>query len=156
LILRWFWWRVNAWSEIAAMLAPYIVYPILKYYNVAYEVILMVIVAWSTLVWIIVTLLTRPTDESKLISFYTRIHPGGKGWRRIAQKLPEVKSDRGFGYLLMNWVAGCGLVLFSLFGLGQLIFGYNMAAILYFAAALLCGVLIYRNMSKIGWQSVTD
>jgi hypothetical protein len=137
------------------MLAPYIVYPILKYYDVSYEVTLMIIVAWSTLVWIIVTFITRPTSEEKLISFYRIIHPGGKGWRKIASKLTDVESDKGYGYLLVNWIAGCGLVMLSLFGLGQLIFGQTLSAILYFAAALLCGLLIYRNMNKIGWQSVT-
>jgi len=156
LILRWFWWRINAWSEIAAMLAPYVVYPFLKYYGVSFEVTLMIIVGWSTLVWLTVTFLTRPTKEEKLISFYRNIHPGGRGWRKISSKLPDVKSDKGFGYLMINWIAGCGLVMFSLFGLGQLIFGQNISAILYFVAALLCGMLIYRNMIKIGWKRLTE
>ena len=156
LIFRWFWWRINAWSELAAMLAPYAIYPILKSMGVSFEVTLMIIVAWSTAVWLIVMFLTKPTDEEKLKLFYQRVHPGGRGWKRIAQQLPEVKSDTGFGYLLANWIAGCGLVMFSLFGLGQLIFGKNMSAILYFSAAILCGVLIYRNMRKIGWEKITE
>jgi Na+/proline symporter len=154
LILRWYWWRINAWSEISAMVAPYVVYPILKYYDVSYEIILMVIVAWSTMVWIAVTLITKPTEEKHLIEFYKKIHPGGKGWKRIAGKLPDVKADHGFGYLLVNWIAGCGLVLFSLFGLGQLIFGANFSAVMYFVAAILCALIVYRNMAKIGWKQV--
>ncbi|MFH2096667.1 MAG: sodium:solute symporter family protein, partial [Bacteroidota bacterium] len=112
LIFRWFWWRINAWSEISAMIAPYLIFPILIYvfgwdvYNADFARTLMVLVGWSTAVWLIVTFLTPPSDEARLKEFYTRIHPGGIGWRRIASLLPEVKSDKGYGYLFVNWISG--------------------------------------------------
>ncbi|MDD5507514.1 MAG: Na+:solute symporter [Bacteroidales bacterium] len=154
LILRWFWWRINAWSEIAAMLAPYAIYPFLKARGVDYELSLMIIVLWSTIIWVVVTFLTRPTSNEQLKAFYARVHPGGAGWRRIARELPEVKSDSGFTKLLLNWFAGCGLVLFILFGIGQLIFKAYLSASLYAAGAFLCGLLIHRNMKTMGWEKV--
>lgn len=154
LILRWFWWRINAWSEIAAMLAPYAIYPILKARGIEYELSLMIIVLWSTIIWVVVTFLTRPTSAEQLKAFYTRVHPGGAGWRKIARELPDVKSDSGFTKLFLNWFAGCGLVLFILFGIGQLIFGAYLSASLYALGAFLCGLLIYRNMKTVGWEKV--
>jgi len=154
LILRWFWWRINAWSEIAAMLAPYAIYPFLKARGVDYELSLMIIVLWSTIIWVAVTFLTKPTPDEQLKAFYARVHPGGAGWRKIAREVPDVKSDSGFTKLFLNWFAGCGLVLFILFGIGQLIFKAYLSASLYAAGAFLCGLLIYRNMKTMGWEKV--
>ncbi|MBP6977547.1 MAG: Na+:solute symporter [Bacteroidales bacterium] len=154
LILRWFWWRINAWSEIAAMIAPYAIYPFLKARGMDYESTLMIIVLWSTLVWVVVTFLTRPSSDEKLKDFFRRVHPGGAGWTRIARELPDIQGDTGFNKLFMNWLAGCGLVLFLLFGIGQLIFKAYLPAALYALGAILCGMLIYRNMKKIGWEKV--
>ncbi len=155
LILRWFWWRINAWSEIAAMIAPYAVYPILVFkYRMSYESSLIIIVAWSTLVWLVITFLTRPTDESKLRQFYTRVHPGGRGWREIARSLPEVVSDTGFSRLFINYVCGCLLVMFCLFGFGKIIFKEYLEGMLFLIIALANGWVIYRNLSRTGWEQV--
>lgn len=155
LLLRWFWWRINAWSEIAAMLAPYAVYPILHFhFRMSYEWILIIIVAWSTVVWLIVTYLTAPTKTEVLIEFYKRVHPGGIGWKPIARLVPEVQGDTGFRMLAVNYVMGCLLVLFSLFGIGQLIFGHTIQAIVFFVVALAAGAVIYRNLNKAGWNKI--
>ncbi len=154
LILRWFWWRINAWSEIAAMIAPYAIYPFLKARGLDYEWILMIIVLWSTVVWVVVTFLTRPSSDEKLKEFFRRVHPGGAGWKRIARELPDVRGDTGFNKLFLNWFAGCGLVLLLLFGIGQLIFKAYLPASLYAVGAILCGLLIYLNMKKMGWEKV--
>ena len=155
LLLRWFWWRINAWSEIAAMLAPYAVYPILHFhFRMSYEWILIIIVAWSTIVWLIVTYFTAPTKTEVLVEFYKRVHPGGFGWKPIARLVPEVQGDTGFRMLAVNYVMGCLLVLFSLFGIGQLIFGHTIQAMLFFVVALAAGAVIYRNLNKAGWNKI--
>ncbi len=160
LILRWFWWRINAWSEISAMLAPYVVFPFLKY-RLGWDIIdhdfeqsLIVIVCWSTIVWVVVTFLTRPTHENKLAEFYKKVHPGGIGWRKYRKKLPEVIGDKGLGYMLMNWLLGCVLVMFTLFGVGKLVFHHYTEAVIYFVIALAGAAGIYYNMSKIGWEKM--
>ena len=155
LLLRWFWWRINAWSEIAAMLAPYAIYPILAFhFKLAFEPTLIIIVAWSTLVWLTVTFLTKPTKNEKLLEFYRKVHPGGAGWKPIADQLPEVEGDKGFGVMFANYIAGCFLVLFSLFGIGRIIFGQYLSAAMFLGIAAIAGFIIYRNLSKVGWEKV--
>jgi hypothetical protein len=154
LIFRWFWWRINAWSEISAMLAPYVIYPFLKARGMNYETILMIIVVWSTVVWVVVTLLTKPTSPDQLKAFYIRVHPGGRGWRKIAGELPDIQSDRGFTYLFINWFAGCCMVLSLLFGLGRLIFDPFWSSVPYLLVGLACAAIIYLNMKKMGWEKV--
>lgn len=155
LILRWYWWRINAWSEIAAMLAPYAIYPILHYhFRLPYETSLLFIVAWSTLVWVTVTFFTRPSDEGKLRDFYKRVRPGGPGWRHIAALEPEVEQDKGLHRLFVSWLAGSLMVLFLLFGTGKLIFGEYGPALVYGAVALFMGWVVYYNTSRLGWKKL--
>jgi len=155
LILRWFWWRINAWTEISAILAPFTIYPFI-YKHVEFPNTLLIIVAWSSLVWLVVTFLTKPEREEKLKSFYFRVHPGGAGWKRIAGLMPEVKGDSGYKYLFINWAAGCILVIFTLFGFGKIIFGEFGKGFLFVAIGLVAGSIIYFNMKKIGWEKIAE
>ena len=153
LILRWFWWRINAWSEIAALIAPFAFYPIAKYVlGVAFPESLLVIVAGSTVVWLAVTFLTRPTPEDVLLAFYRRVHPGGLLWKPIADKLPDVKSDTGYWGLLADWLAGVTCVMLCLFGAGKLIFGETTMGLLLLGVAVVLGVLIYWHLSRMKWE----
>ncbi|MBN1251363.1 MAG: Na+:solute symporter [Bacteroidales bacterium] len=160
LLLRWFWWRVNAWSEISAMIAPYLIFPVLKYgfnldvISTDFELSLIIIVIWSSIVWLSVTFLTKPTEEAKLIDFYTKVHPGGIGWTKISNKLPNVKSDEGFGIMFINWFLGSVLVMLSLFGFGKIIFQEYLIGTVFLIIALISGILIYYNFSKQGWGKI--
>ncbi len=162
LILRWFWWRINAWSEITAMVAPYVLLPFLLNDKFGfglsigedYPVVLLSIVAWSTFWWLVVTLKTRPTSEEKLKSFYIKVHPGGIGWRSIDEKLQDVQGDKGFVLMFANWFLGSLLVIFTLFGIGKFIFKDYTLSFTFFAIALISGFLIVRNMKKIGWKKL--
>jgi Na+/proline symporter len=160
LILRWFWWRINAWSEISAMLAPYIIFPVLKYgfgldpISANFELCLIIIVIWSTIVWLTVTLLTKPCTEEKLKDFYTKVHPGGWGWKKYTKLYPEVKQDSGYGYLFLCWFLGCIMVLFFLFGFGKILFQEYLTGIIYLIIATLAGFGILRVMTKIGWKNI--
>ena len=157
LILRWFWWRINAWSEMAAMVAPFIAYPIIKLQlGIVFPNSLLIFVAWSSLVWLAVTFLTRPTDEKTLLSFYRKVHPGGVLWKPIAQKLPDVKGDSGYLQLFIDWLAGVVLVMFGVFGIGKIIFGELGLGLLFLATSALAGGAIYWHLSKIGWEKVGD
>ncbi|MGF7138775.1 sodium:solute symporter family protein [Roseimarinus sediminis] len=160
LILRWFWWRINAWSEISAMLAPYLIFPVLKYglgldpIASDFELSLIIIVIWSTFVWLLVTFLTRPTRDEKLKAFYKKVHPGGWGWKRIAAKMPEVKHDSGYKYLFMNWILGCLLVIFTLFGFGKMLFHEYARGGIYLFIAAISIVFILYNMNQLGWRKL--
>jgi Na+/proline symporter len=153
LILRWFWWRINAWSEIAALVAPFAIYPIVRFvWKVQFPESLLIIVAGSTAVWLAATFLTRPTSEEVLLSFYRRVHPGGPLWKPISDKLPDVKSDTGYWGLLVDWLAGVACVMLCLFGSGKLIFGQTTAGLLLLGGAVILGGLIYWRLSRMTWD----
>lgn len=154
LILRWFWWRVNAWSEISATITPFLILPFIKILNVEFPISLYYIVPATTVVWVLVTYLTKPTDESKLIEFYKRIHPGGVLWNKISSQIPDVKSDSGFLRMFVNWIFGVLLVYSILFGTGSLIFGSFLATTIYFALSAVSIVVIYKNLQHIGWTNL--
>ena len=149
LILRWYWWRVNAWSEIAAMLTPMLVLGILTVSSsMKFPDTLFVIVGITTVVWLLVTYFTKPTEMQTLHAFYRRVHPGGIGWQRIAQDLPDVKGDSGYGALFLNWIAGVVLVYAMLFGTGKLILGFTGAGILFLGIGLAAGIFMWTSQVR--------
>ena len=149
LILRWFWWRINAWSEISAMIAPLVIYPIARWgFGMQSPITLYPIVLGTTIVWLTVTYLTKPTDKKTLHKFYKKVHPGGIGWENIAAELPEVKSDSDFGLSFINWISGVVLVYSFLFASGKLIFGEFLSGIVYLFVAGIAALIIYRNLQK--------
>ncbi|MEO6527424.1 MAG: sodium:solute symporter family protein [Gemmatimonadaceae bacterium] len=133
LILRWYWWRINAWSEISAMIASLVVSvtaltmvkarmpagsPLIQTY------VMLITVAVSTVVWLTVTFMTSPEPETKLQAFYERVRPGGPGWRRVSDSLGYGGEPIPGGALAWtNWLAGVVAVYASLFGIGKIIFG---------------------------------
>jgi Na+/proline symporter len=156
LILRWFWWRINAWSEISAMIAPFIAYGFVKWStDVQFPESLFLIVAFTTVVWIVVTFVTKPTDVETLKKFFTRIHPGG-WWKPVAELLPDVRQDSGYGKLIIDWIAGVLLVYNTLFGLGKLILGDYSTALMFFIVAGLAEAILIMHIMKIGWVKVAE
>jgi SSS family solute:Na+ symporter len=149
LILRWFWWRVNAWSEISAMVAPFFAYAYIKYFTaIQFPESLFYIVAFTTAVWLVATFVTKPTEEQTLLTFYRRIHPGGILWNRVAAKLPEAKGDLHYLSLFLDWIAGIIVVYSVLFGIGKLIFAEYMTATLLFIPALVSGAFISWDLTR--------
>jgi hypothetical protein len=152
LILRWFWWRINAWSEISAMITPFLILPIVRYVGISFPDSLFFLVGITTIVWLTVTYLTKPTDNEVLVSFYKKIHPGGVLWRQISDTLPEVKSDSGFGIMFVNWISGVVLVYSLLFGVGNLILSDYLEAIIFIGVGILAGSIIFYNLYKMEWS----
>ena len=156
LILRWYWWRISAWSEIAAMVAPFFAYGYVKYFtNIQFPESLLVITAFTTVVWIAITFLTKPTDEAILKKFFERIRPGG-WWKPVAMLVPNVQQEKGYGILLIDWLAGIVLVYNVLFGIGKLILGNYPAAVVFFTIAAAAMSVLYYHLSKVGWGKVAE
>ena len=123
LILRWYWWRINAWSEIAAMIGAAVGYAALKLFtDLVFPHTLLAVVAWTTVCWVAVTLMTRAEPDDHLVRFYRRTRPDGPGWTRIAALAGEPAPGRLRG-LLADWAAGVVLVYASLFAVGHALFG---------------------------------
>jgi Na+/proline symporter len=133
LILRWYWWRINAWSEISAMVVSLVVSSVATVFVPRYfasgdpnsdATIMLITVAVTTVTWIVVTFLTRPETDEKLVEFYRRVRPGGPGWTRISQRAGFGREGIPGGALAWtNWIAGIVAVYTSLFGIGKIIFG---------------------------------
>jgi Na+/proline symporter len=151
LILRWFWWRINAWSEISAMIAPLIIYPLARSYGFESPITLYPVVLGTTIVWLLVTFLTPAVEQKTLLQFYRKVHPGGIGWKPISRQLPEVQSDTGFGRLLVSWLCGVAVIYGVLFGIGKILFGDYGAGLLFLAAAGGAVLVIYQNLKKISF-----
>ena len=154
LILRWYWWRVNAWSEISAMITSFVVSVIaLKVVKASLPVdsplvqtyVMLITVAVSTVVWLTVTFLTKPEPDAKLEAFYQRVRPGGPGWRRTAAALGYAgESIPGGALAWTNWLAGLIAVYASLFGIGKLIFGETVTGVIMLVVAALAFAWIAR------------
>ncbi len=157
LILRWFWWRINAWSEISAMIAPLIIYPIARYgYGMESPITLYPTVLGTTVVWIVVTLLTRPVEQDTLHTFFRKTHPGGMGWRAVSRALPDVQGDTGFGRLFLDWLCGVIVVYSALFGIGKIIFAEFLSGILILLLGTAAGAFIYVDLQKRGWEQLSE
>jgi hypothetical protein len=154
LILRWFWWRVNAITEIVATVTPFIVYGVLHFgkFNIEFPQTLYVIVPITTIAWLATAFITKPTNEERLLDFYSRVHPGGFGWKKIEAKLPNVKPDKGYGYLFLDWACGIILVYMFLFGIGKIILADYLTGFIYILIGLTAGAIIVKNYKKLGWE----
>lgn len=152
LIARWFWWRVNAWSEISAMIAPIAAFAAVRLWTgLVFPESLFLIVAVTTVVWVAVTLATRPSAAQTLRTFYERVHPGG-WWGPVRAASPGTRPDSGYGRLVVDWLAGVVLVYATLFGIGKLLLGSPVAGALHILAALAAGTLIAVHVSRYGWD----
>jgi Na+/proline symporter len=151
LILRWFWWRVNAWSEIAAMVSALAVYGFIRAATaIRFPETLYYIVAFSTVTWVAVTFLTPPVDTETLKRFFRRVHPGGPGWAPIARLTPDVRGDSGMARLALDWAAGVIVVYSTLFAVGSILFGRWVGAALFVVLAVGAGSWIWRDLGGHG------
>jgi SSS family solute:Na+ symporter len=154
-ILRWYWWRVNAWSEISAMTASFITSLVLAKYGYTlddqsrptYAITMLITVLVTTVVWLGVTYATRPETDATLDRFYRQVRPGGPGWRQVAARL-GYGADRIPGGVLswVNWVAGLAAVYCAVVSLGSLLTGSSTRGLVYGAVAIGAFALIMRNL----------
>jgi solute:Na+ symporter, SSS family len=145
-IMRFWWWRVNAWSEIAAWISTAVVYVGLFYYkpDIVFGWHLIITAGVSTLCWVIVTFVTPPTDEAKLIAFYELVRPGTPWWKPIAER-SSVPVDRMGWSDVTDWMAGLVFIYAGMFGVGKLILDGWGIGIIYLTVAATAGFVIYRH-----------
>jgi SSS family solute:Na+ symporter len=161
-ILRWFWWRINAWSEVAAMASAFVVSLGLQYgfhlsnenaYDFAYLVL--ITTGITSVVWLGVTFLTGPERQEVLVSFYRKVRPSAQFWRPIAAKAPDIQPEKDGLVNISNWLLGCLMIYMTLFGFGKIIFGEYLIGFLFLIVATIAFVLVFRNLSKRGWESLS-
>jgi solute:Na+ symporter, SSS family len=154
-ILRWYWWRVNAWSEISAMIASFVTSVVLATFKYdlsnpasrTYALTMLITVGVTSAVWLTVTMLTPPESQATLDRFYRRVRPGGPGWRSVAERLGYGRDRIPGGALSwVNWVAGVLAVYCAVVSLGALLTGVATRGVLYGIASIAAFLLIYRNL----------
>lgn len=168
LLLRWYWWRVNAWSEITALSASATTAVYLKIFpdNAlvrglgrglekagfridAWGVGILLIVAVTTVAWIAVTFLTKPDETEKLLAFYRKVRPGGF-WGPIARLNGGAYKLQAAPFL--GWGLAVVMILFLLLGLGKVIFMSFGAGAAYLAVGGLAAFLLSKVIAKIDWE----
>jgi Na+/proline symporter len=155
-LLRWYWWRINAWSEIAAMAVSFVVaigFFVAGRMGAVFppNTALLVTVFATTFAWITVTLATRPESEATLVSFYRLIRPAGPGWGSIAAKAGVGPSPDSISMQLLGWVLGCTFVYATLFGFGSALYGHTTQAIVWGFVWIVSGAGLLRVLSSV-WR----
>jgi len=170
-ILRWFWWRINAISEITAMIVSFL---IAVYFQFLHSLVmpgviledwqkLVIGVAITTVCWIVATLITRPTSDKKLRSFCELINPGGPGWKKVFDKaenegqtiVPKAPAENlPLGILCM--FIGCAAVYAALFATGYWLYGESVPAIISTVIAIASSILLMVFWNKINQSNQTS
>jgi len=163
LLLRWYWWRINAWSEVSAMITAFIVSVLLQTVGgldsdlpLDFARIVLVTVAVTTVVWLVVTFATRPETDATLVAFYRRTRPSRVGWGPVAARAPDVRPSADGLANLLDWIAGCVLVYGALFGVGKLLLHDPLPGILMLGLSAIAGAVIYRDLTRRGWRTVVE
>ncbi len=157
-ILRWFWWRVNAMSEIVAMLVSFIiaVYFNLIHENIGFEEmqnyeILLISISVTTIAWLLTAFLTKPTDRKTLEAFVNRINPGGLGWRRVVDQMIDKPSDKpsNIPFAIIAMLASALMVYSLMISTGFFIYGNFIQGSLLLGLAIVCGFIVKNVWKKI-------
>jgi Na+/proline symporter len=153
-LLRWFWWRINAWSEISAMLGSFLVAFGFFLANrggadIPTHLSLVATVAITTILWVAVTWLTPPTDPAVLRSFYVKVRPGGPGWKTVRAETGIPAADTSMSQALLGWVAAVLFVYSALFGTGSFLYGRTSIASFWLVLFVVSGFVLFRTLPGI-------
>ena len=162
-ILRWFWWRINAWSEIAAMICSGVVSILFEFTPIGSMIFsedfiqpyfkFPMVVLITTFVWVVVTFMTKPDDDETLIKFYKKTKPGGPGWKRIKDlaKLSESENNSEWivprGILCM--ILGCFAIYSALFSTGYFIYGEITSGFIFLTTTIVFSYILFNISKKI-------
>ena len=160
-ILRWFWWRINAWSEIAAMLSSGIISIALtneSLFNLIFNddgfpayMKFPFIVLVTTSIWLIVTFITPADEKETLIKFYKKTKPGGPGWNKIKEHVTI--NDKKVEWIvpkgILCMIIGCITIYSALFSTGYFIYGEISSALIFLLVTIISGLVLFKNAKKI-------
>ncbi len=174
-ILRWFWWRINAWSEIAAMTAAATIsltlqsragmavvhalqhidsrvpsIPLNTDDPHGFAWLMLITTGGTTLIWFAVTMLTNPEPVSKLQSFYDRVRPPAAGWSKFAPA--SARAEKTLRWNTLHWVLGFSLIYFALFGIGNLLFRRVADGLLMLIVSAACLAMLFRSLNRQNWS----
>jgi Na+/proline symporter len=163
-LLRWFWWRINAWSEVAAMVSSFVISIILLVLNkngvtISTHIGLLITIAFTTICWVVVAYLGPETDRKTLIDFYKRVKPFGPGWEVIRIEAGISKEDARSSHEniplgLVGWFSGSIVIWSSLFSIGNFLYGRLTIAFILLAVFILSGIVLIKVINRL-WSKDT-
>ena len=163
-LVRWFWWRVNAWCEVVAMISSFLVSVAFVVaskngIDVSTHVALVLTVVVTSVCWIVTAFVGPQTDRAVLIEFYRRVRPPGTGWREIRREagMPEddVAPGDNIPLALVGWVAGCTTIWSALFLVGTVLYGRTLPALI-LSAVLIASGLTLISVTRRLWKDVGE
>ena len=158
-LVRWFWWRVNAWCEIVAMISSFAVSVILLMVSrggmpISTHAALLITIAATTVSWVLAAYLAPQTDPATLTAFYRKVRPFGPGWAQVSQAagpLPDEGDRENIPMALLGWVTGCAAIWSALFAVGNFLYGRSTPALILTAIFLVSGFTVMRIVSRL-WR----
>ena len=163
-LVRWFWWRVNAWSEIVAMVSSFgfsLILLILTRNGVVFttHAALLMTVAVTTVCWLLAAYLAPQTDPEVLVAFYRKVRPFGPGWAPIRDRAGALPADEhaaeNIPMALLGWFAGCTAIWSALFAVGNFLYGRTGMAWLLTAVFAVSGLVVIRIVARL-WTGGGD
>lgn len=158
-LLRWFWWRINAWCEVTAMASSFIISMILMVLSkngivFSTYVGLLITIVFTTVSWMIAAYAAPETDRATLIAFYKKVRPFGPGWKTIRKEAGMENETAGemhdnIPLGLLGWFSGCTVIWASLFTVGNFLYGRTETAILLLAVVLVSGGALIYVVNKL-------
>jgi SSS family solute:Na+ symporter len=153
-LVRWFWWRINAWCEVVAMVSSFLVSIVILVLSkngvhMSTHVALLVTIAFTTICWVTTVFVGPETDRSVLIEFYKKVRPFGPGWRRIRQEAGISEQEarathENIPMALLGWVSGCTVIWSSLFTVGNFLYGRTGYALMLLGVCIVSsGALLF-------------
>ena len=156
-LLRWYWWRINAWSEVSAMAVALVVSLVLQgVFGLngddprGFAALLLITTAITTVAWLVVTFATAPEPPATLRAFYARVRPGGPGWRAV---VPGAETDGWIARGLVQWAIGCVVVYLGLFGIGDVVLGRPVRGFATLLAGVALTVYLVRSTGTTGGEA---
>jgi solute:Na+ symporter, SSS family len=162
-LVRWFWWRVNAWCEVIAMVSSFGVSAVLLILKrtgteVSTHHALLITIAFTTLCWVLTAFIGPQTDRKTLIEFYRKVRPFGPGWRRIREEAGlSDEAARGthenIPLALLGWAAGCTAIWSALFTVGNVLYGRTVLAVALLGIFVVSGMVLRFVMGRLWGDS---
>ena len=148
LILRWYWWRINAWSEIVATIAPFLAYAACRWvFNIQFPQSFFITVGFTTLAWLAATFLTKPTNMEHLKGFYNKVRPDGN-WGPVKALTNHAGKQSRLGGLVLCWLSAVAMTYAILFASGKLLFMEWTAAIIWIGVGIVSFILLKSGLAK--------
>jgi hypothetical protein len=151
-LLRWFWWRINAWCEVVAMISSFgisIVFFVAGRYghSLPFAQTVLYSVAFTTACWLVAAFFGPQTSRDTLVAFYRKVHPAGPGWTRIRREagVSAAEAARQGDHMTMaalGWVSGCAVIWSSLFAIGNYLYGRLPLALTLTAVFIVSGATL--------------